>query len=75
MEKREIHCHANFFPSNQFRVNFFSKTLVRQKFCEKSVAVKSCDFHSVFHRAESTLIVLTHTVLAITTKSPENKDF
>ena len=27
VEKREIHWHANFFPSNQFIVKFFSKTL------------------------------------------------
>ena len=28
VEKREIHCQANFFPSNQVIVNFFSKTLI-----------------------------------------------
>ena len=47
VEKREIHCHANFFPSNQFIVKFFSKTLIWRNFCEKIVAVKFCNFHSV----------------------------
>ena len=28
LEKREIHCHVNFFPSNQFIVNFSIKTLI-----------------------------------------------
>ena len=28
VEKREIHCHANFFPSNQFTANFFCKTVI-----------------------------------------------
>ena len=35
VEKREIHCHANFFPSNQFIVKFFSKTLFQRNFGSK----------------------------------------
>ena len=50
VEKREIHCHANFFPSNQFIVNFFSKTLIWRNFCGKIVAVKFWNFHSVCTR-------------------------
>ena len=47
VEKREIHCHANLFPSNQFIVKLFSKTLIWRNFCEKTVAVKFLNFHSV----------------------------
>ena len=36
-----------FFPSKQFRVNFFSKKLIWRNFCEKIVAVKLRHFHSV----------------------------
>ena len=36
-----------FFPSNQFIVKFFSKTLIWRNFCEKTVAVKFRNFHSV----------------------------
>ena len=28
VQKRVIHCHANLFPSNQFAVRFFGKTLI-----------------------------------------------
>ena len=28
VEKREIHCHANLFPSNQLILKFFSKALI-----------------------------------------------
>ena len=53
VEKPEIHCHANFFPSNQFVVKFVSKTLIWRNFCEKTVAVKLRHFHSVdTHYAE-----------------------
>ena len=45
VEKREIHCHARVFSSNQFRVKFFS--LVSRNFCDKMVAVKFCNFHTV----------------------------
>ena len=38
VEKRESHCHANIFPSNQFVVKFFSKTLIWRNFCEKTMA-------------------------------------
>ena len=48
VEKREIHCHANFFPSMQFIVKFFSKTLIWRNFGEKRVTVKSRNFHSVY---------------------------
>jgi len=47
VEKREILCHANFFPSNQVIAKFFSKTLIWRNFWEKTVAVKFCNFHSV----------------------------
>ena len=47
VEKQEIRCHANFLSSNQFRVNFFSKKLIWRNFCEKIVAVKFRNFHSV----------------------------
>ena len=47
VEKREIHCHANFFLSNQFIVKFFSKTLIWRNFCTKTVAVQFRNFHSV----------------------------
>ena len=40
-----IHCHANFFPSNQSVANFFSKTLIWRIFCEKTVAVRFSNFH------------------------------
>ena len=36
-----------FFPSNQFIVKFFSKTLIWRNFCEKTVALKFRNFHSV----------------------------
>ena len=38
---------CNFFPSNQFVVKFFSKTLIWRNFCEKTVAMKFRNFHSV----------------------------
>ena len=38
---------CKFFPSNQFIVKFFSKTLIWRNFCEKTVAVKFRNFHSV----------------------------
>ena len=44
VEKWEIHCHANFFTSNQFIVKFFSKTLIWRNFCDKTVAVKFRNF-------------------------------
>ena len=47
VEKREIHCHANIFPSNQFRVKLFSKKLIWRNFSNKIVAVKFQNFHSV----------------------------
>ena len=47
VEKWEIQCHAKFFPWNQFTVKFFSKTLIWRNFCEKNVAVKFQNFHSV----------------------------
>ena len=46
MEKLEIHCHK-FFPSNQFIVKFFSKTLICRNICQKTVAVKLRNFNSV----------------------------
>ena len=52
MEKREIHCHANFFASNQFRVKLFSIKLLSRKFCEKMVAVKFCNFHTTVWKNE-----------------------
>ena len=50
VENRKIHCHANFFPSNHSIVKFFSKMLIWRNFCEKTLAVKFCDFHSVVCR-------------------------
>ena len=47
VEKRDIHCHAKFFSSNQLRVKFFSKKLISRNFCEKMVAVKFRNFHTV----------------------------
>ena len=44
--KREIHCHAIFFSSNQLRVKFFSKKLISRNFCEKMVAVNFRNFHT-----------------------------
>ena len=32
-KKRDIHCHTNYFPSNQFIVKFFSKALIWRNFC------------------------------------------
>ena len=46
VEKREFHCHAKFFSSNQLRVNFFSKKLISRNFCENMVAVKSRNFQN-----------------------------
>ena len=44
MEKREIHCQANIFPSNQFRVKFFSKKIDLTKFLRQKP-----NFHNVIH--------------------------
>ena len=41
-----------FFSSNQFRLKLFSKKLLSRKFCEKTVAVKFCNFHTVFKTYE-----------------------
>ena len=49
----------NFFPSNQFIVKFFSKTLIWRNFCEKIVAIIVCNFHSVW----PCFIALFHTEL------------
>ena len=49
VEKREIHCHANFFRQiNLLRVKFFSKKLISRNFCRKMVAVVFHNFHTVF---------------------------
>ena len=41
VEKREIHCHVNFFRQiNLYLVKFFSKTLIWRNFCEKTLAVQ-----------------------------------
>ena len=42
--------HASFFPSNQFIVKFFAKSLIWRNFCGKTVAVKFRNFHSVWRR-------------------------
>ena len=47
LKKREIHCHTNFFPPNQFKVKFFSKRWFDGIFAKKIVAVKFRNFHSV----------------------------
>ena len=44
VEIQEILCHAKYFLSNQFIVQFFSKTLIWRKICEKTVAVKFRNF-------------------------------
>ena len=44
VEKREIHCKANFFSSNWFTV--LSKRLIWRKFCEKAMSGKSRNFFS-----------------------------
>ena len=49
VEKRKIHCHTYYFSSNHFRVKFFSKTLIWRKICEKTVALKFRNFHTVLH--------------------------
>ena len=46
VEKREIHCYADFFSSNQFRVKFFSyKVNLTEFFRQNSVAAKFCKIH------------------------------
>ena len=42
VKKREI-----FFSSNQFSVKFFTNKLIWRKICEKTVAVKFRNFHTV----------------------------
>ena len=49
-----------FFPSNQFIVKFFSKTLIWRNFCEKTVALKFRNFHSVSVEITGILSHLTH---------------
>ena len=49
VEKREIHCHANIFSWKQFRVKFFSEKSLSRNFCEKMVAVKFCNLHTVWY--------------------------
>ena len=59
VEKTKIHCHdchANFFPSNQLLVMFFSKTLIWRNFSVTIVAVKFRNFHSVNIQSLSSLI-------------------
>ena len=54
VEKREIHCHAIFFSSNQFRLKFFSKTLISRIFSEKmvhSTAVHSVEITEILSHA------------------------
>ena len=41
------------FSSNQFRIKFLNKKLLSRNFCEKMVAVKFCNFHTVPHCAAS----------------------
>ena len=48
VEKPKIPCHVIIFPSNQFRVKLFSKTLISRNFCNNIVAAKFRDFHTVF---------------------------
>ena len=36
LEKLEIHCHASFFPSNQFRVKFFSENVTFTEFLRQN---------------------------------------
>ena len=62
VELREIHCHANIFPSNQFRVN---KKMIWRNFCDKIMAVKSHDFHSVWmiHAVQLTCICTIKSIL------------
>ena len=52
VEKREIHCNANIFSTKQFRVKFFSEKLLSRNFCEKMVAVKFRNFHTVDNSVE-----------------------
>ena len=64
MEKRKIHCHANIFSSNQLRVKFFSKKLIWRNFCDKIVAVKFHNFHSVLHSVKIALTYFHHCISA-----------
>ena len=45
-EKTRNSLPRKFFSSNWFTVKFFSKTLIWRNFCERTVAVKSRNFHS-----------------------------
>ena len=56
MEKREIHCHGNFFPSNRFIVKFFSKALNLTEFLRKNHGSKipKCPQLRVKRRAQNT---------------------
>ena len=47
VEKREFHCHANFFRPINYRVKSFSEKILSRNFCEKMVAVKFRNFHTV----------------------------
>ena len=53
VEKRKIHCHTNFFPSNQFIVKLFSKRLIWRNFCENIVAENFHNFHCVCYKTRS----------------------
>ena len=49
VEKRAIHCHTKLiFSSNQFTVQFFSKTLIWRKICKKSVHSSACSGEGIF---------------------------
>ena len=52
MEKRKIHYHVNYFPSNHSRIKFFSKKLISRNFCDKTVAAKFRNYHTVSAQCE-----------------------
>ena len=58
VEKREIHCHAIFFSSNQLRVKFFSKKLISRNFCEKMVTAKFRNFQGFFSQKFRQITIL-----------------
>ena len=45
--RNSLHASQIFFPSNQFVIKFFSKMLIWRNFCDKTVAAKFRNFHSV----------------------------
>jgi len=65
MEKREIHCHANFFHQINLQQSSLVKYQFHRKFTKKTAAVKFFNFHGrhIVHSVEIAEI-LSHTFLA-----------